>query len=1185
MIDDVLFRQLQQTLDSDPNNSFFHFNLGLFLWKKGEEVEAEEESKRSREKAAEHFLASAKLNPNDGAAFRFLGHYYGRVSTDAQRACKCYQRAVTLNPDDCEAGEGLCDLLDGEGKESLEIAVCKEASSKSPRAFWAFRRLGYLQVHQRRWSESVQSLQHAIRGYPACADLWEALGLAYQRLGMFTAAIKSYGRATELDSSKIFALIESGNIQLMLGSFRKGVEQFRCALEVAPQNLSAKFGLSAGLLALARDCVNSGAFDWAATLLKEASEVAKVCTCLSGNLSSAWKLHGDIQITYAKCFPWEDKMNSMEIDEEIFKSSINQWKDTCLLAAKSGKCSYGRALHLTPWQANIYADIAVSLDLIDSLEGEKTRDLGVWQLPERMCLGGLMLEGVNKEFWVILGCLSSSNSLKQHALIRGLQLDVSLSEAWAYLGKIYRNLGDKQLARQAFDRARSIDPSLALAWAGMSVDYQDGISSKSEAFESCLRAVQMLPLAEFQVGLGTIAALTGHLHSPQVLGAIRQAVQRAPYSPESHNVNGLICEERLDFLSAITAYRKARCALNIFCNLKADSQSHFADVSFNLARSLCKAGLATDALRECEDLKREGLLESKGLQLYAVALWKIGQYDAALIIARNLAENVTTMDHKCATAALELISTLMYSISGNNSAVATIQKFPSQFLLSARMRFIICALNALEPSKELQLLLRRMPQRDTSYDVATEMHSIIALSKMMNHDCEQKLITGNGLGHLKRALHIYPDSSLIRNQLGSLLLSSGDWMAPHKATRCTQLPHGNPSWKGLRSPYEIHGAAVVACYASCSTIPNFSFTTCKDWHVHRKRGIYHLQRWVHQEPWNRDASYLLILGVLQKACEEKFPEKNCTILRRLIQNALLNEIFLQQTVLWQYQKSNLLLCSSEISLQHGDYVGCISHASNALGVIPPDSDPLFAHLQLCRAYGMQENFSDLDKEYMKCLRINATNEIGWIILKYIESRYRLEKGSNIIEKNLQTCIKQKGSSSSFWVALFNLACAQCFIWDLDYLSAEQAMTRACAEFDADTCLLLCHGAICMELARQQISPQFISRAAGSLRKAQKNSANPLPIVSLLLAQAEASLGAKPKWEMNVRLEWFSWPPETRPAELYFQMHLLASHSSAASNQRPGPEKLQSPEKWILRAIHMDPSCLRYWKVLQKPIER
>ena len=53
--------------------------------------------------AAEHFVAAAKLNPNDGIPFRFLGHHYARGG-DTQRAAKCYQRAVALNADDAEAG-------------------------------------------------------------------------------------------------------------------------------------------------------------------------------------------------------------------------------------------------------------------------------------------------------------------------------------------------------------------------------------------------------------------------------------------------------------------------------------------------------------------------------------------------------------------------------------------------------------------------------------------------------------------------------------------------------------------------------------------------------------------------------------------------------------------------------------------------------------------------------------------------------------------------------------------------------------------------------------------------------------------------------------------------------------------------------------------------------------------------
>lgn len=58
------------------------------------------------------------------------------------------------------------------------------------------------------------------------------------------------------------------------------------------------------------------------------------------------------------------------------------------------------------------------------------------ELPEKMSLGGLILEPVNKDFWVTLGSVSSNQALKQHSFIRALHLDMSLSEAWAYLGKV-----------------------------------------------------------------------------------------------------------------------------------------------------------------------------------------------------------------------------------------------------------------------------------------------------------------------------------------------------------------------------------------------------------------------------------------------------------------------------------------------------------------------------------------------------------------------------------------------------------------------------------------------------------------------------------------------------------------------------------------------------------------------------
>ncbi|MCL7043976.1 hypothetical protein MKW94_021627, partial [Papaver nudicaule] len=65
--------------------------------------------------------------------------------------------------------------------------------------------------------------------------------------------------------------------------------------------------------------------------------------------------------------------------------------------------------------------------------------------------------------------------------------------------------------------------------------------------------------------------------------------------------------------------------------------------------------------------------------------------------------------------------------------------------------------------------------------------------------------------------------------------------------------------------------------------------------------------------------------------------------------------------------------------------------------------------------------------------------------------------------------------------------------------------------------------VCMELAKQQSGSQFLSLSVSSLHRAQEASPIPLPIVSALLAQAEASLGSRGEWERNLRLEWFSWP--------------------------------------------------------------
>lgn len=64
----------------------------------------------------------------------------------------------------------------------------------------------------------------------------------------------------------------------------------------------------------------------------------------------------------------------LERVEKALTASILSWNKVCSSAALSARRSYQQALHLAPWQANIYTDIAITIDVINSFKGEEKHD-------------------------------------------------------------------------------------------------------------------------------------------------------------------------------------------------------------------------------------------------------------------------------------------------------------------------------------------------------------------------------------------------------------------------------------------------------------------------------------------------------------------------------------------------------------------------------------------------------------------------------------------------------------------------------------------------------------------------------------------------------------------------------------------------------------------------------------------
>lgn len=178
-----------------------------------------------------------------------------------------------------------------------------------------------------------------------------------------------------------------------------------------------------------------------------------------------------------------------------------------------------------------------------------------------------------------------------------------------------------------------------------------------------------------------------------------------------------------------------------------------------------------------------------------------------------------------------------------------------------------------------------------------------------------------------------------------------------------------------------------------------------------------------------------------------------------ISNSHENKVF-------QYEVFLLHLLSSEICLQSLDYENCIAQAKEALRMTASSCvDTFFAHLQLCRAYTVQGDLSNSRNEYMNCLKSPTNTEMGWVMLKHLESACSLEASSDEIDMNLHECIRRNGSDPSKWVSLFNLACAQCFIGDENFASAEKALAQACAEGDTDSCIFFLNGKLLSYITR------------------------------------------------------------------------------------------------------------------------
>ncbi|KAM3611589.1 uncharacterized protein V6R79_020889 [Siganus canaliculatus] len=625
-----------------PDCGEYYFLLGKLYWDMGEET------RKNRSKVHTHLLKAAKLDPHLGSAFRYLGHYYRKVANDHGRARGCYKKAFELNGDDAESGAASVDLSMEQDDMDTALAILQSVIEKATpgSAKWAWMRRGlyYLKVGEHQ--QATADLQSALRADPEDWVCWECLGEAYLNRRSFTAALKAFAKAHQLQPSSIYSVYQAAAIKQTLGKFKEAIAEY---LQITAQQdyVPALKGLGECQLSLAKslmeDCRDGGAID----LIQQAIHNLFRAAVLRPDLSCLWKLLGDACTAVSAV-----SLNRAQVVMPALLAGLDPSSQSKTLnqaeTLKVGERCYARALKLMSEVPSIWYDLGINYyRQARCVTAEDQNSLSLLLEKAQQCLKkAIMMDSGNHIYWNALGVISMSKGLEnfalaQHCFIKSIDVESNNVVAWTNLGALYLKKDNIEVSHKAFQIAQSLEPLYVNCWIGQALiaekvgsydtmdlfrhttelsTHMEGV--KGYAYWVCstlldksnrdselyrYNIVQMNAVSAAQVALSKYTEriqsdpdafiMLGYLN--EHLQLKRQALQA--YQRAVELLRSTSSEEQLAF--ALCSYGRALCAsgqweeaVHVY---NSTPLQELSDLS-GLALAYCKAGLITEGINTYE---------------------------------------------------------------------------------------------------------------------------------------------------------------------------------------------------------------------------------------------------------------------------------------------------------------------------------------------------------------------------------------------------------------------------------------------------------------------------------------------------------------------------------------------------------------------------------------------------------
>ena len=324
---------------------FIHFRIGIAMWL------GPENYRLDKSKCLACLVKAAKLSPEFGSIYSYIGHFYLVVLNDRARATKCYVKALTYDAMDAEAGISLSKIYIEAGELSKAQKLWNDANELTENhAHWTHSLAGQANLSLGNYEEASKDFQKALELCENNIILWHRLSACYISLNQNVAAVKSLKYALNLADNVLLSqrkqwqnvvamlLCQLAEAERKIGSFQDAFDHFGKASDI---------------------CSSFSPKAFSSTLVAGLKGQGDVCLALSyERLTCGWTAGvyraivmglGAVSKAIDHCFVFDVK-------------AVNPSVLACLLKLKGDLCCFFR--HVSPSE-NSSSEIASSLSICE----------------------------------------------------------------------------------------------------------------------------------------------------------------------------------------------------------------------------------------------------------------------------------------------------------------------------------------------------------------------------------------------------------------------------------------------------------------------------------------------------------------------------------------------------------------------------------------------------------------------------------------------------------------------------------------------------------------------------------------------------------------------------------------------------------------------------------------------------